>query len=173
IIIRLRDATDRNAVASLIGRDVPQLMIEDGSEPAVLVAHLREAELKTIIDNAVEQNIGTLRNRINELGVADPVIQRQGAHRIVVPWPGVQDTAQAKKILGATATLEYRAAVDGNAVEAAQTGRVPADARLYYERGTHRPILLSRRIIASGDQLVDARSGFDPQGGGAMVSVTM
>jgi preprotein translocase subunit SecD len=81
----------------------------------VLVAHLRETELKTILDNAVEQNIGTLRNRINELGVAEPVIQRQGATRIVVQLPGVQDTAQAKKILGATATLEYRAAVDGNA----------------------------------------------------------
>jgi len=137
------------------------------------MAHLRETELKTILDNAVEQNIGTLRNRINELGVAEPVIQRQGANRIVVQLPGVQDTAQAKKILGATATLEYRAAVDGNAFEAAQSGRVPPDARLYYERGTNRPILLSRRIIASGDQLVDARSGFDPQDGSPMVSVTL
>lgn len=173
ILIRLRDAADRNTAAGLIGRDVPQLQLEDGTEPAVLVAHLREAELKTILDNAVEQNIGTLRNRINELGVAEPVIQRQGATRIVVQLPGVQDTAQAKKILGATATLEYRAAVDGNAFEAAQSGRVPPDARLYYERGTQRPILLSRRIIASGDQLVDARSGFDPQGGGPMVSVTL
>ncbi len=173
IIIRLRDASDRNVVAGMVGRDVPQLMIEDGTEPNVLVAHLREAELKTIIDNAVEQNIGTLRNRINELGVADPVVQRQGAHRIVVQLPGVQDTAQAKKILGATATLEYRAAVEGNAFEAAQTGRVPADARLYYERGTHRPLLLSRRIIASGDQLVDARSGFDPQSGSPKVDVTL
>ena len=105
--------------------------------------------------------------------MAEPVIQRQGASRIVVQLPGVQDTAQAKKILGATATLEYRAAVDGNALEAAQSGRVPADARLYYERGTNRPILLSRRIIASGDQLVDARSGFDQQDGSPMVSVTL
>lgn len=173
ILIRLREASDRNAVAGLIGREVPQLLIEDGTEPGVLVAHLRETELKTIIDNAVEQNIGTLRNRINELGVADPVVQRQGANRIVVQLPGVQDTAQAKKILGATATLEYRAAVDGNAFDAAQSGRIPADARLYYERGTNRPILLSRRIIASGDQLVDARSGFDPQSGTPMVSVTL
>ncbi len=173
ILVRLRDAADRDAAAGLIGRDVPQLQLEDGTEPGVLVAHLRETELKTILDNALEQNIGTLRNRINELGVAEPVIQRQGASRIVVQLPGVQDTAQAKKILGATATLEYRAAVDGNALEAAQSGRVPADARLYYERGTNRPILLSRRIIASGDQLVDARSGFDQQDGSPMVSVTL
>jgi len=173
ILVRLRDAADRDAAAGLIGRDVPQLQLEDGTEPGVLVAHLRETELKTILDNALEQNIGTLRNRINELGVAEPVIQRQGASRIVVQLPGVQDTAQAKKILGATATLEYRAAVDGNALEAAQSGRVPADARLYYERGTQRPILLSRRIIASGDQLVDARSGFDQQDGSPMVSVTL
>ncbi|MFA7487805.1 MAG: protein translocase subunit SecD [Lysobacteraceae bacterium] len=173
ILIRLREASDRNAVAGLIGREVPQLLIQDGNEPAVLIAQLRETELKTIIDNAVEQNIGTLRNRINELGVADPVVQRQGTNRIVVQLPGVQDTAQAKKILGATATLEYRAAVDGNAFDAAQSGRIPSDARLYYERGTNRPILLSRRIIASGDQLVDARSGFDPQSGSPMVSVTL
>ena len=173
ILVRLRDAADRDAAAGLIGRDVPQLQLEDGTEPGVLVAHLRETELKTILDNALEQNIGTLHNRINELGVAEPVIQRQGASRIVVQLPGVQDTAQAKKILGATATLEYRAAVDGNALEAAQSGRVPADARLYYERGTNRPILLSRRIIASGDQLVDARSGFDQQDGSPMVSVTL
>ena len=95
ILIRLRDAADRNAAASLVGREVPQLLVEDGSEPNLLLAHLQETELKTIIDNAVEQNIGTLRNRINELGVADPVVQRQGANRIVVQLPGVQDTAQA------------------------------------------------------------------------------
>lgn len=173
IHIRLRDATDRDQVATLIGRDVPQIEVEDGAEPGVLIAHMRETELKTIVDNAVEQNIGTLRNRINELGVAEPLVQRQGASRIVVQLPGVQDTAQAKKILGATATLEYRAAVDGNAQDAVQSGRVPAGARVYYERGTRRPLLLSRRIIAAGDQLVDARSGFDPQDGSPMVSVTL
>lgn len=173
VTVRLREASDRNTVAGLIGREIPQMRIEDGSDPAVLIGHLLESELKTIVDNAVEQNIGTLRNRINELGVAEPIVQRQGAHRIVVQLPGVQDTAQAKKILGATATLEYRAAVDGNAAEAAQSGRVPSDARLYYERGTHRPILLSRRVIASGDQLVDARAGFDQQSNSAMVSVTL
>ena len=86
---------------------------------------MKPAELKTINDGAIEQNIGTLRNRINQLGVAEPIIQQQGAGRIVVELPGVQDTAQAKKVLGATATLEYRANVDGNALEAAATGNVP------------------------------------------------
>jgi preprotein translocase subunit SecD len=126
------------------------------------------------------QNIGTLRNRINELGVAEPIIQRR-ASRIVVQLPGVQDTALAKKILGATATLEYRAVVgDGatNAYEAARSGRVPPDARLYYaamsaSTGQPVPVLLKRRVIASGDQLVDARSGFDPQDGSPMVSVRL
>src|SRR5690606_35434936 len=87
--------------------------------------------------------------------------------------PGVQDTAQAKKILGATATLEYRAAAEGNPIEAAQTGRVPPDARLYYMRGSRQPVLLSKRVIASGDQLVGAQSGFDPQSNSPMVSVTL
>jgi len=173
ITIKLRDASDRASAASLIGRDVPGLELTDGVEANVIVAKLRETELKAILDNALEQNIGTLRKRINEIGVAEPIVQRQGSNRIVVQLPGVQDTAQAKKILGATATLEYRAAADGNAIEAAQTGRVPPDARLYYMRGTHQPVLLSKRILASGDQLVGANSGFDPQTNSPMVSITL
>ncbi|MBB5015297.1 protein translocase subunit SecD [Rehaibacterium terrae] len=180
ILIQLRDAADLDRARSLIARDLPELLLQTTTteEGAALVARISEAELKTIIDNAIEQNVGTLRNRINELGVAEPIIQRQGANRIVVQLPGVQDTAQAKKVLGATATLEYRAVVDGDAYAAAQTGRVPPDARLYYQRRTGAdgrpiPVLLSRRIIASGDQLVDARSGFDPQDGSPMVSVTL
>jgi preprotein translocase subunit SecD len=105
--------------------------------------------------------------------VAEPIVQRQGASRIAVQLPGVQDTALAKKIIGATATLEYRAQVDGNAVEAAQTGRVPPNARVYYMRGTRQPVLLNKQIIASGDQLVDAISGVDPQDGSPMVSVKL
>ncbi len=173
IAIKLRDGADRASAASLINRDVPGLEVLDGTEASTLTAKLRETELKTILDNALEQNIGTLRKRINELGVSEPIVQRQGANRIVVQLPGVQDTAQAKKILGATATLEYRAAADGNPIEAAQSGRVPPDARLYYMRGSHQPILLSKRILASGDQLVGANSGFDPQTNSPMVSITL
>jgi preprotein translocase subunit SecD len=173
ILVQMANAADRDAAARVIGSELPQLQVVDGAGEATLVVSIREAELKTIIDNALEQNIGTLRNRINALGVAEPIVQRQGGSRIVVQLPGVQDSAQAKKILGATATLEYRAQVDGNAYEAAQSGRVPSTARLYYMRDTREPVLLSKSIIASGDQLVDARSGFDPQTNSPMVSVTL
>jgi preprotein translocase subunit SecD len=180
IVVELRAAGDRDAAYAAIARDLPELLIEDGPSPTTLQATVREVELRKIIDNALEQNIGTLRNRIDELGVAEPVIQRQGANRIVVQLPGVQDTAQAKKILGATATLEYRAVVGdyNDAVEAMRTGRVPPDARLYYQRprggsDQRTPILLSKRMIASGDQLVGATSGFDQQSGSPQVHVTL
>jgi preprotein translocase subunit SecD len=173
IVVQLRDGTDRDAAAGIIGRDIPGLEVENGAEPNTLVARVRETEIKTIIDNALEQNIGTLRKRINELGVAEPIVQRQGSNRIVVELPGVQDAALARKILGATATLEYRAQVDGNPVEAAQTGRAPPTARVYRMRDTGQPILLSKSIIASGDQLVDARAGFDPQDNSPQVTVTL
>ncbi len=181
IDIQLRSAADRDAAYTLIARELPQLLISDGASDSALLARVSETEIKTIADNAIEQNISTLGNRINELGVAEPVIQRQGASRIVVQLPGVQDTAQAKKILGATATLEYRAVIGDSmsaAFEAAQSGRVPPDARLYYRRdagldGQRMPVLLSKRIIASGDQLVDANAGFDPQSGTPMVSVKL
>jgi preprotein translocase subunit SecD len=181
IQVALRTAEDRDAAFTLMVRELPELLVEDGAQPNSLRARIREAELKAILDNALDQNIGTLRNRINELGVAEPIIQRQGASRIVVQLPGVQDTAQAKKILGATATLEYRAVVGdgpGAAYEAMQTGRVPPDARLYFQRergidGQPAPILLSKRTIASGDQLVHAAAGFDQQTGEPQVSVRL
>jgi len=173
IVVQLRDLADRDRAAGLIGRDVPELQVENGTDPSALNLGIRPAEVKTILDNALEQNIGTLRKRINEIGVAEPIVQRQGTNRIVVQLPGVQDTAQAKKILGATATLEYRQQIDGNAFEAAQSGLVPGDARVYYMRGSRTPVLLSKRILAAGDQLVNATSGLDPQDGRPMVSVTL
>jgi preprotein translocase subunit SecD len=173
IVVQLANQADRDSAARVIGTAMPQLLVADGAGDSVLTVTISEAELKTILDNALEQNIGTLRNRINAIGVGEPIVQRQGASRIVVQLPGVQDSAQAKKILGATATLEYRAQVDGNAYEAAQSGRIPGTARLYYMRDTREPVLLSKSIIAAGDQLVDARSGFDPQTNSPMVSVTL
>jgi preprotein translocase subunit SecD len=127
--------------------------------------------------NAIEQNLGTLRNRINALGVAEPVIQRQGADRVLVQLPGVQDTAAAKRILGATATLEYRGVYEGNAVDARETGNVPPGARLYESRdlgpdGKPIPVLLNKRVIVSGADMVDARSTVDNNGLPA-VSVTL
>jgi preprotein translocase subunit SecD len=128
--------------------------------------------------NAIEQNLGTLRNRINALGVSEPVIQRQGSERIVVQLPGVQDTVKAKATIGAAATLEYRAVYeDGDALEAARTGIVPPGAKLYFERrlgpdGQPLPVLLKKRIIASGEDMVDARVSVD-QNGLPAVSVTL
>lgn len=180
IDVQLRDAADRGRTYQLLGRDLPELLIVDGATPNTLRATLREAAIKLIADEALEQNVATLRNRINELGVAEPVIQRQGESRIVVQLPGVQDTAHAKKILGSTATLEYRAVLgDAEAAfDAMHGGRVPPEARLYYQRdrgpnGERIPVLLARRLIASGDQLVDASSGFDPEAGSPMVSVRL
>ena len=127
--------------------------------------------------NAIEQNLGTLRNRVNSLGVAEPVMQRQGADRIVVQLPGVQDTAAAKRLLGATATLEYRGVYEGNAADARETGNVPPGARLYASRnigpdGQPLPVLLNKRIIVAGEDMVDARTSVD-QNGLPAVSVTL
>ncbi|MGH8156170.1 MAG: protein translocase subunit SecD, partial [Rhodanobacteraceae bacterium] len=115
----------------------------------------------------------TLRNRINALGVSEPLIQQQGQNRIVVELPGVQDTAEAKRALGATATLEYHANDPSvNPAEAARTGNVPPDDRLYYMKdGT--PVVLKKRVIVSGDELVDASQGFDQQTGQPDVNVTL
>ncbi|WP_206861250.1 protein translocase subunit SecD [Lysobacter changpingensis] len=129
-----------------------------------VVVTIPEAELRLIASSAIEQNITTLRNRVNELGVAEPIIQRQGEDRIVVQLPGVQDTAEAKRLIGATATLEFRAVVDGDAMDAKTTGRVPPGAKLFTIRDTGAPVLLSKRVLASGDQMVNAKVGVDQNG---------
>ncbi len=138
-----------------------------------VVATLTETEAQRLTDFALQQNLTTLRNRVNELGVAEPLIQRQGDSRIVVELPGVQDTAEAKRLLGKTATLEYRLVAQGqDAQAAASSGNVPSGTELYYSR-EGRPILLDEAVIASGDELVDASAGRDQQTGGPMVSVTL
>ncbi len=124
--------------------------------------------------SAIEQNISTLKNRVNELGVAEPVIQRQGDERVVVQLPGVQDTVRAKEILGATATLEFRL-VHGNLADwsAAQaSGKAPIGSRLYTESDGS-PVLLKRNVIVTGDQIVGAASGLDQQSGTPDVTITM
>ena len=137
-----------------------------------LTMQVPDAEIATITAGAIEQNILTLRNRVNELGVAEPIIQRQGENRVVVQLPGVQDTAEAKRMIGATATLEYRAVVDGNAADALATGRVPPEAKIYQQRDGRGPILLNKRVIVTGDQMVAAQSMQD-QNGQPAVSVTL
>ncbi|WP_319380047.1 protein translocase subunit SecD [Thiomicrorhabdus sp.] len=146
--------------------------VEDAAAPKVSM-RLTDQTVADIKKYALQQNITTLRNRINELGVAEPVIQQQGDRRIVVQLPGVQDTARAKEILGATATLEFRLVEEkGDPYQAEKTGYAPNASLLYHFRnGT--PILLQRRIIVSGENVVNAQSGIDPQQGSSMVSVTL
>ena len=176
IVATLRDANAANTASGLITKSQPTLVQQVQGNQIVL--QVLPAELQRYAADAIEQNVATLRNRVNALGVAEPVIQRQGNDRIVVELPGVQDTAQAKRMIGATATLEYRAVVEGNALEAVETGNVPPEARIYYRRergpdGKPIPILLNKRVIASGDQLVGATTTFDSQTGSPAVSVRL
>jgi preprotein translocase subunit SecD len=124
-------------------------------------------------NHAVKQNITTLRNRVNELGVAEPIIQQQGLERIVVQLPGVQDTARAKEILGAVATLEFRLVDEENAPQTAiQSGRTPIGSKLYYFRNG-RPLLLKTRVIATGENITGASSGIDSENATPMVNITL
>ncbi len=177
LLALLRSAEDRDRTLNLIRSD-QSLQGLDTSELEVgenfgISATVQDQQLQELQQTALKQNITTLRNRVNEIGVAEPIIQQQGADRVVVQLPGVQDTVQAKKIIGATATLEYRAVDEQNdSFTAAQTGRVPPESRLYTDN-TGQPILLKKRLIVSGDQLIGASSGFDQQSGEPMVSVTL
>ncbi|XGB22718.1 protein translocase subunit SecD [Streptomyces sp. II-2-2-2] len=137
-----------------------------------ITVSMPETELTAIANGAIEQNVNTLRNRVNQLGVSEPIIQRQGADRVVVQLPGVQDTAEAKRMIGATATLEYRAVVEGNAQDAIASGRIPPEAKVYQQRDNRGPILLNKRVIVTGDQMVAAQATTD-QNGSAAVSVTL
>ena len=147
-------------------------MVRSDTDELELSAALSDAERKEIRKFAIAQNMTTLRNRVNELGVAEPVVQQQGAERIVVQLPGVQDTARAKEILGATATLAFRLVDVEHDVQKAVDSRAPIGTRLYYQRDGQ-PILLKRRVIVTGDQIVDASSGLDPQRGSPAVYVTL
>ena len=136
---------------------------ETGGQPSV-VMQLTPTARSEIRRNAISQNLITLRKRVNELGVAEPVIQQQGRTRIAVQLPGVQDTARAKEILGATATLEFRLVDEqSDPYLAAETGKVPLADELYYERDGN-PVLLKRQVMLTGDRIVDASSGFDERG---------
>ncbi len=176
LLALLRSAEDRDRTLNILRTDqsLQGLNIRElpPGETFGIAATVQEQQLLALQQTALKQNITTLRNRVNELGVAEPVIQQQGADRVVVQLPGVQDTVAAKKIIGATATLEYRAVDESNdAFTAAQTGRVPPESRLYNYKGN--PILLKKRLIVSGDQLIGASASFDQQTGQPSVSVTL
>ena len=174
IEIGFRAAEDRAQARSRIQREFSELTLREVSRGDVflLIAELGADVVRETRNFAVEQNIITLRNRVNELGVAEPVIQRQGMQNIVVQLPGVQDPTRAKEILGATATLEFRMVDQSGDVQSALEGRVPVGSRLYRERNGN-PLLLDRRIIVTGDQITDASSGFDQQSGSPAVYVTL
>ena len=173
LIVRFNDAGHRDRAYDLVRRQMPELIVESAvnvGDP-VLDIRLGESAQREIERFAVQQNVTTLRNRVNELGVAEPVIQQQGEHRIVVQLPGVQDTARAKEILGATATLEFRMVHDESA-SALASGRTPGTAKLYRERNGA-PILLQRNVMLTGEYITDAASGIDQQSGSPAVFITL
>ena len=162
--VRLGDPDDLDRAERLISEAEPLMLVERSTTAeGSLVVTMTSDQIRERQNFAVEQNTGTLRNRVNELGVAEPVVQRQGFNRIVVQLPGVQDPSQAERVLGATATLEFRLVCEGeNAFDAQARGRAPLGCELFLERsGT--PVLLRRVTIVTGGQLVDARQGFDQQ----------
>jgi preprotein translocase subunit SecD len=175
ITIRLTSAEDVQAARAIIERADSDVLVLDGEDGQSLTVRMTETQIKDRQDFAIEQNLTTLRNRVNQLGVAEPLVQRQGVDRIVVQLPGVQDPNQLNKILTATATLEFRL-VD-------QSGDEPGSRR-YPGRGAEEAQVLKRQVIASGDQIIDAKSGFsegqpavfitlDSAGGERMLQTTM
>ena len=169
VVVKFRDAETRDKAKLAIGdstADLALLEAQDGSD-FKLVGTLKPAAEKRIQEFAIKQNITTLHNRINELGVAEPIIQQQGADRIVVQLPGVQDTAKAKDILGRTASLEVRmvddeASANPAVMEEAAKGRPPIGTEYFVERGG-RPLLIKKQVVLTGDRLTDAQPGFDGQ----------
>ncbi|HEB81788.1 MAG TPA: protein translocase subunit SecD [Gammaproteobacteria bacterium] len=172
--ISFRKLENLQKAASKLPRQFRDLEFTEDEENLTINAKLTEVAIRNEKKAALQQNVITLRNRVNELGVAEPVIQQQGDNRIVVQLPGIQDTAGAKKILGATATLEFRLTEGSRSewLDAEESGRIPLNALLYHERDGS-PVLLNRRVIVTGDQIVDAASTIDSQSGTPAVNVRL
>ncbi len=176
IEIRLRDAQQLGAAKNLITTQFADLQtqdVADGSEFR-LTASVKPEAARKVQEQALKQNITTLHNRINELGVAEPVIQQQGLDRIVVQLPGVQDTAKAKDILGRTATLEVRMVDESTEARGAEQagGIVPFGSERYLER-EGRPLIVKKQVVLTGDNLTDAQPGFDNQTQEPVVNLTL
>ena len=161
--VRLRNAEQLEEAKRELQRLHPDMQFIDTTSGFLLTATFTDARLQEIRNYAVDQNITILRNRVNELGVAEPLVQRQGANRIVVQLPGVQDTARAKEILGATATLEFREVDNSADLAAAASGRVPPGSEVKFTRD-NRPVVLKKRVILSGSHITDASSSADEYG---------
>jgi preprotein translocase subunit SecD len=167
IRIQLAAGADVTAARTALNQPLQGLAITTSSDTTgpVIEAAMTTAQIRERQDYAIQQNITTLRNRVNELGVSEPIVQRQGIDRINVQLPGVQNSAEVKDILGRVATLEFRLEdMQNNAVEAAQLGRAPLGSKLYTHTRIGRPILLKREIIATGDQLTNATTGQSQEG---------
>ncbi|MEJ2454528.1 MAG: protein translocase subunit SecD [Candidatus Thiodiazotropha sp.] len=174
VVVKFNNAEKRDEAADIIYNEFRSLILEnvDQGDEFLVTAKLSPSESQEVRKFALQQNITTLRNRVNALGVSEPLIQQQGNRRIVVQLPGAQDPAKLKDILGATATLEYRLADTEHSVEDAVNGRVPPGSRLYHE-SNGMPVLLKKQVIVTGDQIVDASSGFDQQSGQPAVFVSL
>ncbi|MFC1602753.1 protein translocase subunit SecD [Pseudomonadota bacterium] len=174
VSIKFRDVAVRDKALNAVSNEFRDLTVaaKDAADGFFVVAKLGKTVQQEVRKFALDQNIITLRNRVNALGVAEPVIQQQGQRRIVVQLPGVQDPARIKDILSATATLEYRLEDTEHNVEDAVNGRVPPGARLYHTR-EGRPVLLKKRVIVTGDQITNASSGLDQRSGSPAVFVNL
>lgn len=171
VVVELRTVEDYQAAVSSLRNQYQGYEFNADAATRTVRLTMTELQLQETRSNAIEQNVTILRNRVNELGVAEPVIQRQGQDRIVVELPGVQDTARAKEILGATATLEFRYVDTENDLRDAMSGRVPFGTTLY-DRRDGGQVLLENRIILTGDHIVDATTGYD-ENGRPQVSITL
>jgi len=174
VVVSFKDAEVRAQALEKIEDEFRNLLLESVDKDGAfqVEARISNSERESTRKFALEQNITTLRNRVNALGVSEPIIQQQGERRIVVQLPGAQDPARLKDLLGATATLEYRLEDTEHSVEDAVAGRVPVGSRLYYTRDG-RPILLNKRVIVTGNQITDASSGFDQRNNQPAVFVSL
>ncbi len=176
ITVSAPDAQAANAFHKLVQNNTAFLDLEWRQEGNTWLAKLSDTAINERRVNALAQNITTLRNRVNELGVAEPVIQQQGTNRIVVQLPGIQDTARAKEILGATATLEFRMVDERSntqAVSAAQNNRAPLGSKLYFMRDTNQPVLLKRQVMLTGESVINAQASISQTNGLPQVEVTL
>ncbi|NDP41795.1 MAG: protein translocase subunit SecD [Aromatoleum sp.] len=176
VVVRFRDGAERAKARVEIEQAFADLVVREADAPGGemrLIATLKPEAQKKFQDGAIQQNITILRNRVNELGVAEPIVQQQGAERVVVQLPGVQDTARAKDLLGRTASLEIRMVNDEpGALEAALGGQVPFGSDLFTERGGS-PVLVRRQVVLTGDRINDAQPGFDSRSSDAAVHVNL
>ena len=160
IAVTFRSIEDLELGNSLLKKRYGDLLLNTDEDSLTLTAQMTDLKLKEIREYALQQNITIIRNRVNELGVAEPLVQRQGKKHIVIELPGVQDTAKAKEILNATATIEFRLVDTEGDLSAALNGRVPPSSILLTDKDG-KPTLLKKRIMLTGDHITDAKSGFD------------